>query len=114
MTHPSSYVADAQCGRKERALEHFWGCIHPEKHLYRWLPQADFPGGSVGENLPTMQETQQEMWVQFWAGKTPWRRKWLPLRCSYLENPMDRGACWATVHGVAKELGMTEHEHALP
>ena len=24
----------------------------------------DFPGGSVVENLPTMQETQQEMWVQ--------------------------------------------------
>ena len=25
-----------------------------------------------------------------------------PLRCSCLENPMDRGAWWATVHGVAK------------
>ena len=25
-----------------------------------------------------------------------------PLRYSCLENPMDRGACWATVHGVAK------------
>ena len=25
-----------------------------------------------------------------------------------LENPMDRGAWWATVHGVAKELGMTQ------
>ena len=26
---------------------------------------------------------------------------------SYLENPMDRGACWDTVHRVAK-LDMTE------
>ena len=25
-----------------------------------------------------------------------------PLQCSYLENPMDRGAWRATVHGVAK------------
>ena len=25
-----------------------------------------------------------------------------PPQCSCLENPMDRGACWATVHGVAK------------
>ena len=25
-----------------------------------------------------------------------------PLQCSYLGNPMDRGAWWATVHGVAK------------
>ena len=26
------------------------------------------------------------------------------IRFSCLENPMDRGAWWATVHGVAKEL----------
>ena len=25
-----------------------------------------------------------------------------PLQYSYLENPMDRGPWWATVHGVAK------------
>ena len=25
-----------------------------------------------------------------------------PLQCSYLGNPMDREAWWATVHGVAK------------
>ena len=31
-----------------------------------------------------------------------------PLQYSCLENPMDRGAWWATVQGVAKELDMTE------
>ena len=31
-----------------------------------------------------------------------------PLQYSCLENPMDRGAWWATVHGVAKELDTTE------
>ena len=30
-----------------------------------------------------------------------------PLQCCCLENPMDRGAGWATVHGVAKELDTT-------
>ena len=25
-----------------------------------------------------------------------------PLQCSHLENSMDRGAWWATVHGVTK------------
>ena len=25
-----------------------------------------------------------------------------PLQCSCLENPTDRGPCWATAHGVAK------------
>ena len=35
-----------------------------------------------------------------------------PLQYSCLENPMDKGAWWATVHGVAKELDTTEqHTH---
>ena len=41
------------------------------------------------------------------------------LQYSYLENPMDGGACWATVHGVAKsqtrlsDFTFTFHFHAL-
>ena len=31
-----------------------------------------------------------------------------PLQYSCLENPMDREAWWATVHGVAKESDITE------
>ena len=31
-----------------------------------------------------------------------------PLQYSGLGYPMDRGAWWATVHGVAKELDMTK------
>ena len=50
------------------------------------------------KNLPAVQEIQ----VQSWAGKMPWGRKWQPLQYSCLENPMDRGAWWATVHRVAK------------
>ena len=37
-----------------------------------------------------------------------------PLKYSYLENSMDRGAWWATVHGVAKsqkELSLHTHTH---
>ena len=30
-----------------------------------------------------------------------------PLQYSRLENPMDRGACWATVHGVTAGDGVT-------
>ena len=31
-----------------------------------------------------------------------------PLQYSCLGNPMDRGAWWATVHGVTKELDTTQ------
>ena len=31
-----------------------------------------------------------------------------PLQFSCLGNPMDRGAWWPSVHGVAKESDMTE------
>ena len=34
-----------------------------------------------------------------------------PLQYSCLENPINRGAWWATVHGVAKSRDMTEHAH---
>ena len=37
-----------------------------------------------------------------WVRKIPWRKKWQPLQYSCLENLMDRGAWWATVHGVTK------------
>ena len=30
-----------------------------------------------------------------------------PLQCSYLGNPMDREAWYATVHGIAKESDRT-------
>ena len=40
-------------------------------------------------------------------GRSPGRGNGNPLQDSCLENPMDRGAWWATVHGAA-ELDVTE------
>ena len=36
------------------------------------------------------------------SGRFPGEGNGNPLQYSCLENPMDRGAWWATVHGVAK------------
>ena len=52
------------------------------------------------KNLPAMQEIQVQSWVGEGDG--------YPLQYSCLENPMDRGTWWATVHEVAKSWITTE------
>ena len=42
------------------------------------------------------------MWFNPWIGKSPWRRAGQPTPVSCLENPMDRGTWWTTVHRVAQ------------
>ena len=39
-------------------------------------------------------------------GRSPGEGSGNPLQCSCLGNPMDGGAGWAMVHGVAEELDM--------
>ena len=42
-------------------------------------------------------------------GRSPGDANGKPLQYPCLENPTDRGACWATVYGAAEELVRTEH-----
>ena len=43
------------------------------------------------------------MWVPFLGWEDPWKEGMAnPLQYSCLENPMDRGVWWTTVHRVAK------------
>ena len=51
------------------------------------------------KSLPEMQETQVQSLGQ---EDSPGAGNGNPLQYSCLENPMDRGAWQATVHGVAK------------
>ena len=41
------------------------------------------------------------------SGRSPGGGNGNPLQNAYLRNLMDRGAWWATVHGVTKELDTT-------
>ena len=40
-------------------------------------------------------------------GRSPGEGSGNPLQYSCLENPVDRGAWWGTVHGVTRESDMT-------
>ena len=51
------------------------------------------------KRLPTTHETLD---LIPGLGRSPGEGNGNPLQCSCLENPMDGGAWWATVHGVAK------------
>ena len=42
------------------------------------------------------------MWLDVY--RLYWRRKWQALQYSCLENPMDGGAWWATIHGFTKGM----------
>ena len=58
-----------------------------------------FPGGSVVKNLPT---SAGNMGSVSGLGKSPGGGNGNPLQYSCLENSMDRGAWWATVHRITK------------
>ena len=76
--------------------------IEMEISLLRTSPEA-----LAVKNCLAMQETQK-MLVQSpgpedrWSGRSPGGENGNPFQYSCLENPMDRGAQWATVHGATR------------
>ena len=65
-----------------------------------------FPGSSAIKNPHAMQETSQESQVPFLYQEDLLEKGSL-LQYFCLENSMDRGAWWATVHGVPNESDTT-------
>ena len=63
-----------------------------------------FPGGSMVKNSPA---NAGDAGLNTGSGRSLGERNGNPLQYSCLGNPMDRGAWWITVHGVAKELDIT-------
>ena len=61
-----------------------------------------FPGGSAVKNLPASAGDKRDAGSTLGSGRFSGGGHGNPLQYSCLENPMDRGACTATVHGVAK------------
>ena len=60
-----------------------------------------FPGGSVGKESACNAEAAEDAGSILESGRSGGRHG-NPLQYSCLENPLDRGAWWATVHVVTK------------
>ena len=54
------------------------------------------------KNLPANEGDARDAGSIPGSGRSPGKGNGNPLQCSCLGNPMDRGASWAIVHGVAK------------
>ena len=63
-----------------------------------------FPSGSVVKNLPA---DAGDAGSVPGLGRSPGEGNGNTLQQSCLGNPMDSGACWVTVHEVAKESDTT-------
>ena len=61
-----------------------------------------FPSDSLVKNPPAMQKVQGASCSTPGSGRSPGGGHGNPFQYSCLENPMDRGAWWATVHGVTR------------
>ena len=70
----------------------------------------DFPGGAVVKNPPASPGDTGDTGLIPGLGRSLRGGNGNPLQYSCLENSTDRGAWWATVHGVA-ESDTTEHTH---
>ena len=93
-TSPPADSTPAKCGnttllgwRREGALVKVREPVRESAQKAQWVKNLPANAGDTGDP---------------WVGKIPWRRNGNPLQHSCLENPMDRGAWWATVHGLTK------------
>ena len=64
-----------------------------------WYLDMGFPGGSDYKESACSEGDPGSI---SGLGRSPGEGNGHPLLYSCLENSMGRGACWATVHGVAK------------
>ena len=79
-----------------------------------WKPITGFPGGS---EVKASACNAGDLGLIPGSGRSPGEGNGNPLQYSCLENPMEGGAWWATVHGVAKsrtrlsDFTFTFHSH---
>ena len=93
---------------------HFWFYAHPtppETMLIHNLRKS-FPSDAVVKNLLAKAGDPRDTGLIPGWGRFPGGGNGNPLRYSCLENSMDRGAWWVTVHGATKRrTRLSAHTH---
>ena len=72
--------------------------------IFKNFKERGFPDGTVVKNPPANTRDAGDQDLIPGSGRSPGGVNGNPLQYSRLENPMDRRARQATVHGVTKEL----------
>ena len=77
-----------------------------EARICRWA--HGFPGATCGKEPACKCRKTWDVSLILGLRRSPGGGPSNPLHYSCLDNSMDRGACWATVHGVTKSRDTTE------
>ena len=86
----------------ERKHKFTWQIITTFNYMKYWNIQKGFLGGSAVKNLPANARDTEDVGSIPRLERSPEEGNGNPLQYSFLENPMDRGASWAIVHGVTE------------
>ena len=87
------------CKESETTRQLSLSVSHTHTHTHT---HTGFPGGPVVKNLPANTGDAGDSGPIPGSGRSPDEGNCNPLQYSCLENPMDRGVWWDTVHGVVK------------
>ena len=102
-TYPSWEETDVQITAASLSRPHvFSGFLSPGGHDFRVPWSSGSPRGSVVKNLPASAGRAADTGLVPGLGRSPGGGHENPLLHSCLEDPMERGAWWATAHGVAE------------
>ena len=110
MKAPEMKMVDmaVSCKRKARAGANLRGDVHLYIHTYIMYTHIymGFPGGSDGKGSAC---NVGDLGLIPGLGRSPGGEHGNPLQYSYLQNPMDRGGWWATVH-ESQRIGHDGHD----
>ena len=90
-------TSDGQLGREGTLLTR--KCVEMPEDIFGHHDFEGFPGGTVVKSLPANAGSTASIPG---PGRSSRGGHGNPLQCSCLEDSVDKGAWWATVHGVAK------------